>query len=487
MENSKMKSKVYMPIIILTSVLVAFSCATAPEPVLSAEQGANSGDSTVYDFEGIWQGVIKAGGAELRLVFHLSPDGEEGLKATADSPDQGATGIPVKKVTASGGSIQIDVEATAGRYEGEMAADGNTINGVWHQGGGEFAVDLVRIDAVEIVTRPQDPVPPFPYVDREIRFTNPVADISLAGTLTIPAGDEPFPAAVLISGSGAQNRNEEIMNHRPFLVVADYLTRNGIAVLRYDDRGAAESEGDHTTATSKDFAGDAWAAAAYLQSVPEIDSTKIGLIGHSEGGIIAPIIAAEHPEIAYIVLLAAPGFPGNELLIQQSAAILRTAGASEAQIAEAADVNTKTHNIVLYEPDNEKALEKLKKFLEDLGVPASQMDSQLMQVEQLLSPWFRFFLSFDPRTVLELVTCPVLGVWGTLDVQVPSSSNIIEVRAALSGNPDISLHEMEGLNHLFQHAMTGAVAEYATIDETFSPEVLELMASWIMKRAVGGL
>ena len=461
----------------ILAVAMILSCATGE----GAETVVDQPDSreAQVSIEGTWQGRLSAGGTSVRLVFRISRD-EKGWAAVADSPDQGATGIPVESVALNGLDLRIAVPAVGGVYEGRVDKNGAVITGVWKQGGGSFELNLEPVEEVVKVTRPQDPVPPFPYRAEEVRFRNDEAGIQLAGTLTLPEGDGPFPAAVLITGSGPQNRDEEIMNHRPFLVIADHLSRSGIAVLRFDDRGVGESEGDYGSATSRDFAGDAWSGYNYLAARGEIDSSRIGLVGHSEGGIIATMLAAEHGDISFIVLLAGLGVPSRDLLVLQSAAILQASGGSAEQIAAARETNEKVYDVILAEADDTKAAEQITTILASVGVPEAQITAH---IASLLSPWYRFFLGYDPRPDLERITCPVLALNGDLDLQVPSEENLPAISAALAagGNSAVTIRELAGLNHLFQHASTGLVAEYSQIEETFAPEALELIAGWLVE------
>ena len=463
-----------MLILVSIIALVYSGCATSPETEVDTM------DSDVIDpaiLTGIWQGVIKAGEQQLRLVFRISlEDGE--WTATAESPDQGVDYIPVASVKINGAEIVIDLPAVAGKFEGEIEPVAPKIAGRWHQGGRDFALDLVKIEKVEKIVRPQDPVPPFPYDVSEVLFANEKAGITLAGTLTVPRGAGPFPAVILVSGSGAQNRDEEVYGHRPFLILADHLTRQGIAVLRYDDRGVGGSGGNPATATSKEFADDAYAAFSFLRNQENIDPERTGIIGHSEGGIIAPMLAAKHPEVGFIVLLGAPGIRGDALLMLQSAAILRAAGAPEEHIRKAAEINRSIYEVILNESDNEKATEKLGSIYKGLGVPEDRMK---IEIAPLLTPWFRFFLAHDPAVDLANTSCPVLAVTGSLDVQAPAERNLDAIKEAVTagGNTRITIVNLEGLNHMLQHAGTGLVEEYGQINETFAPEALETVSSWI--------
>jgi uncharacterized protein len=465
-----------------TTTAVKPAPASEPAPAPAAKEApVKSPPEAAIDpasLAGIWQGLLEAGGQKLRLVFHL--DWADGAwKATMDSPDQGASGIPVKSVIVEGSKLTIDLSNIGGKYEGTVAADAKGVQGKWLQGGGAFAVDLARVESVQAVRRPQDPVPPYPYREREVRFRNEKAAITLAGTLTVPAGGGPFPAVVLVTGSGTQNRNEEIMNHRPFLVLADYLARRGIAVLRYDDRGYPPSEGNAATATTRDFADDAWAAFRFLSTQPGIDPALIGIAGHSEGGLIAPLLASEHAEVAFIVLLSGPGYRGYDILLQQSAAMLRSAGATEAQVSQAEAASRRIYDVVVREPDDAKAEAAIRVVFGELGVGTQEADAQL---PTLLSPWYRSFISYDPTDALARTRCPVLALGGTLDLQVPAQQNLDAIERAVQGggNPRVNTVLLEGLNHLFQHATTGLPQEYAQIDETFAPEAMQTVADWIL-------
>jgi pimeloyl-ACP methyl ester carboxylesterase len=341
--------------------------------------------------------------------------------------------------------------------------------------------------------RPQTPQPPFPYVSREVTYTNDADGTRLAGTLTVPEGAGPFPAALLITGSGPQNRDEEIFGHKPFWVIADHLSRNGIAVLRADDRGVGDSLGDMATATTEDFAGDALAGVRFLAAQRGIDAGAIGLIGHSEGGIIAPMVATRSDDVAFIVLLAGTGVPGVDLMVMQLEATQRSIGRSEENIARQAVVQRRLLERAAAGADLPEITETVAELtrIQVSTVPEAQRPTaeQLepgieAQAAQLMAPWFRFFLNFDPRSALRNVRVPTLAMNGSLDTQVPARVNLEEIESALevAGNTDITVQELDGLNHLFQTAETGSPTEYATIEETFSPTALRLITDWILAR-----
>lgn len=436
---------------------------------------------------GIWQGTLKAGGAELRLAFHVSEkDGK--YSATMDSIDQGVKNIPVATTEFADNKLTLKIPVAKITFTGTLQADGKTIKGEFEQGM-KFPMDLQRVDKVAEVKRPQHPKGPFPYHVEEVTFPSTAKDVKLAGTFTKPNGDGPFPAVILISGSGPQNRDEELMGHKPFLVLADHLTRKGVAVLRYDDRGAYKSTGDHATATTKDFADDAQGAVAWLKGRKEIN--KIGLMGHSEGGLIAPIVAASNPNVNFIILLAGPGLPGDVILAAQRELILKAGGANDELLKKVRVMFDKVIGAIKEGADKDKLLaitkEMNKQFtpedLKTLGVEGTDKSNE-QAIEQLLTPWMKYFLAFDPRPTLKKVQCPVFALNGELDLQVPCQANLDAIAAALKagGNKDVTTKAFPKLNHLFQTSTTGHPKEYAQIEETFAPVALDAITQWILER-----
>jgi pimeloyl-ACP methyl ester carboxylesterase len=435
------------------------------------------------DVAGTWAGMLDAAGQELSLVFHIAR-GEEGqLSGTMDSPDQGAYGLALSAVEAEeDGSVRFEFAMGGGEYIGQLSVERDAIEGNWSQGGASFPLLLDRTDAEALApNRPQEPQPPFPYEVLDVEFDNPEAGIRLAGTLTIPAGDGPHPAVVLISGSGPQDRDETVFGHRPFLVLADYLTRRGIAVLRCDDRGIGESTGDFAVATTPDFASDALAAVAFLRNRPELDPGRTGLAGHSEGAIVAPMAANRAGDIAFAVLLASTGVNGRELLVMQGKAINRVSGLPETVIEQRAQVQGRLLDVVMAAENDSVAAEQVRKILAEAGLTG---DAAEVQVRGLLSPWMKYFLAYDPLPELRRLSIPVLVLNGEKDTQVPPNENLLPVERALrdGGNPDVIAEIMPGLNHLFQAAETGAPAEYVRIEETMSPVALARIGDWIAER-----
>jgi hypothetical protein len=433
------------------------------------------------DIDGIWQGTLDAGGTKLRIVFHIT-NMEDGLMATMDSPDQGANGIPVTTVTRNGAALTMELKQAGAKFEGKFSADMTSIEGTWAQGGASLPLVLKHTSSVTYLERkrPQNPVKPYPYKEEDVTYTNKSAGVTLAATLTIPAGKGPFPAVLLITGSGPQDRDETLLGHKPFLVLSDYLTRRGIAVLRADDRGFAKSTGMFSTATTADFATDAEAGVAYLKSRPEV-AGPIGLVGHSEGGIIAPMVAARNPDVAFIVMMANSGVRGDELLVMQGALISEASGVPHEAVEKSAVTERKALEVVKQETDADVTAKKLRELL-GTTIPEAQLDAQ---IKQITSPWFRYFLVYDPAPALMKVKCPVLAINGDKDLQVPPKQNLPAIRKALQdgGNKNFEVDELAGLNHLFQTAKTGSPAEYAEIEETISPVALEKIAVWIAKNS----
>lgn len=339
--------------------------------------------------------------------------------------------------------------------------------------------------------RPQEPKPPFPYYQEDITFENPEARIKLAGTLTLPAREGKFPAVVLISGSGAQNRDEEILGHKPFLVIADYLTRHGIAVLRFDDRGTHRSQGNFATATSEDFSIDAESAITYLKTRKEINPRQIGLAGHSEGGLVAPMVAARSKDVAFMVLLAAPAMQLDTLLLLQQVTLYRILKFPEVKIQKSRKILAGALKIATNSTHPATLRSELTSYIranpDSLSIFGTKKmtleEAQNLMINLLSSPWSRYILTYDPIPALEKATCPILALNGEKDYQVPPKENLAGVAAATqkSGNRNVKIVELASLNHLFQECKTGSNDEYQRITETFSPVALKEMSDWIIQ------
>ena len=428
----------------------------------------------LYSPVGDWTGDIQLpNGAGMPLVFHITEQEDGALGGTIDSPMQDSTGIPIATVTASGDSLIIDVSDLRASFVGQYT-DKDTIDGTWKQNFASLPLEITRGAAIAAPSRPQTPQAPFPYSSEELTVS--VGEHSLAGTLTLPEGDGPFPGVVLITGSGPQDRDERIMGHKPFWVLADHLSRNGIAVFRYDDRGVGQSTGDFATATSADFAQDAAAAMGMLKARPEVRTA--GLIGHSEGGMIAPMIAADSAA-DFLVLLAPPAVPIQELMLAQHAAVARSSGADQELIDATHPIQKAIFALVAQgdSPENRTAATELIRSAPSAAAIGDEVIAA--QLDSLFSPWMVWFLQHDPTPALSGLQVPVYALWGDLDVQVLSEQNAPAFTAATASNTAAKAQVFAGLNHLLQPARTGSVAEYGEIETTIDPGVLSAVTAWI--------
>ncbi len=436
---------------------------------------------------GIWQGTLKVQTIELRIVFHVAADSSGAFKTTMDSPDQGAKGIVVNSTSVSSDSVVFAIYMINGTYEGIRQQGDSLIIGTWKQGSASFPLDLRRVKEIQEARRPQEPKPPFPYDAEDVSFENKNAGITLAGTFTKPKTGAPFTTVLLITGSGPQNRDEELLGHKPFLVLADYLTRRGIAVLRVDDRGVGKSTGVFGTATTVDFAGDVRAGIDYLKTRNDVDAKKIGLIGHSEGGIIAPMVSADSKDVAFIVLMAGTSLTGEKILYMQDSLISLAMGQPPKEVEKDLSEKRAMYSLLKEEHDTTKLQQDLHSIVDKSLAEDSSLTDKTKEIviaatmKQLLSPWFRFFLTYDPMPALEKVTCPILALNGSKDMQVPAQANLEGMERAFktSGSTRATTKLLPGLNHLFQKADTGSPMEYAKIEETMDPEALKTIGDWI--------
>lgn len=443
------------------------------------------------DVTGTWYGLFSYPGGKMRLTLHITKTAT-GYAATFDSPDEKAAGLPIPSIAFENNILAFAAPAANLDYKGTL--DNNTIKGNLLVNNAQMPLDFGReeIKAPKLL-RPQEPVKPYPYVTEDVTFKNEKAGITLAGTLTLPKKEGNFPAVILITGSGAQNRDEEIMGHKPFLVLADFLTKNGIAVLRYDDRGVAKSTGDFETATTQDFATDTDAAFQYLKTRKEINKNKIGLAGHSEGGAIAPIVAAKNPDVAFIVLMAGPAISGDEVMMLQNYMLGKADGMPEEELTKLGGINRKVYDIIKQESNTEVMQTKmhtlltteLKPLFVSKGIPQSNIDQYInMQISGLISPWYVNFMKYDPAPALEKVKCPILAINGDKDLQVAAMANLNAIKriAEKSGNKKVTTKQLPGLNHLFQESEKGLPSEYGTIEQTISPVALNEISGWILKQ-----
>jgi pimeloyl-ACP methyl ester carboxylesterase len=442
---------------------------------------------------GSWLGILDAGPMSLRLIFNLSLEGDTGLVATLDSPDQGARGLILGEVSLEGDSLKIEAPMLRGSYQGKFNSFRH-IEGTWYQAGRSFDLPLDRQDSAFVLNRPQEPHPPFPYREEEVSFRQIFEGFTLAGTLTLPEGDGPFPAAVLVTGSGPQNRNEEIFGHKPFLVLADHLTRKGIAVLRYDDRGVAASGGMASGSTTADHSMDARSAVEYLLSRGDMDSSMIGIIGHSEGGLIAFMLASEYKDISFIVSLAGPGVDGKTILLEQSEYISRLSGLAESIVQDNRKVMGKVYDLMVVNETHQSWAEEVTKFISTYYLSIGDERLSEEDIEQIKNnvlnsipgtsyAWMRYFVMSDPSVYFPTIACPVLALNGGKDCQVLAEKNINAIKEGFesAGNKHLTTMILPGLNHLFQNCKTGLPSEYNLIEETFDPRALELISGWILQ------
>lgn len=473
--------------------------ATEPTVVGSAvESAVESVDAPVATVEpstvslaGDWDGQISILGQELRIIAHFSEDGDA-FTGTIDVPQQGAKGIPLDKISFAPPAVHFEMmpPPRTAVFDGTVQPDGS-LAGSFSQSGYEGSFNLARVAA-----QPEVSVEDLPYDVEEVSFTS--GDVTLSGTLTLPQGDGPFPALVLVSGSGPQNRDEEIVtvpDYKPFAVLADTLTRQGIAVLRYDDRGVGASTGDFAAATLYDFAADAEAGWAYLTERAEIDPAQVGIFGHSEGGQVASVVAGRNPDIAFIVLMAGPGERGDKVLNDQIRLIMAAGGATEEEIAQTLELQELGYQAVRtgegfdeveaairQEIDAQLAelTDAQKAQLGDIDAHVEMVVAQRMASIQ--TDWFRQFIDYDPAPDLANVEVPVLALYGGLDVQVPAESNKAALEAALAHNDDVTVTVFPKANHLFQEAETGAPDEYALLAPGFLPGFLDTVSEWLLAR-----
>lgn len=434
---------------------------------------------------GTWLGHLKGPLTNLRIALHISE--KEGVLLTKlDSPDQFSFGNAANKTTLDQEGIHIDFPLMGAKYVGQMSND--SLVGTFYQNGTETPLNLGRFEG-EILppARPQTPKAPFNYSSKDVVIKTKDDKVKLAGTLTIPEGKGPFPAAILVSGSGPQDRDEYLMGHRPFHVIADYLTRNGIAVLRYDDRGVGKSTGVFATATSFDFADDAEAAHSFLKKQSKIDKTKVGIIGHSEGGLIAPIVASRKSDVGFIILLAGPSVSGRDIIIDQQELIMLASGEDSLEVQKTKQSSIQVMDFIAENHTKENLVDLLATKIEELNkelnaeIPkAYSPKSYARQVAfSFGSAWMKTFILTNPQDYLTKTNCPILALYGEKDLQVSVRANEEQMRKVLDGKEKSEVVVFKNLNHLFQHADLGIPSEYQAIEETISVDVLQKMTSWI--------
>jgi len=442
------------------------------------------------DITGIWNGTAKLEeGKEISFIFSIEKT-ENNYVTTFEIPTYRVSDLKPQATYLKDGKLFIDGANLGIKYEGNFNEKTQGFEGTFTEGFTKLSLLLTK-EQIKITTakrRPQEPVKPYPYLEEEVVFENKEAQVSLSGTLTLPDANGIFPVVILISGSGPQDRDETVANHKPFWVLADHLTRQGIAVLRYDDRGFGKSTGNFSNSTTKDFSTDVLSAVHYLKTRTDIDPNNIGLIGHSEGGIIAPLTANQTHEVSFIVLLASTGIPGSEISLIQSKTMrpfpVPDEDAYEAAIRKAIKIASSDKNISIIKSELSShysaTIAPILTPLVGNDVKVAEIISGL--IEMRTTPWIRYFYNYNPADELEKLSIPVLSLNGSLDTQVAPKLNQDGIRDALlrGKNKDYRVIELEGLNHFFQESETGEMEEYSKIEQTFSPIALNEISTWVL-------
>ncbi len=441
--------------------------------------------------EGAWQGELLIQGQPLTIIININKQSDDSYKGTFDSPDQKAFGVPFTEVTFANNILNCGISKMLLFVSGELMPN-DSLKLLWQQGPAVFPLKLGRIKGENrSVKRPQEPQGVLPYQVKEVSFVNKIDQIKLKGTLTIPQGKGPFPAVVLVSGSGPQNRNSAVFDHQPFLVLSDFLTRHGIAVLRYDDRGTGESEGVFKIATSIDFANDANAAFNFLSQQNGIDKNKVGIAGHSEGGMIAPMVATQNKKVSFVVMIAGPALPIDSLMYEQIRLTMEASHTSEKDIQNQLIFNHQLFNYLKAMPTYDKADAGLDSFIKQVVIGQMGNDTnglfvtvaaQAKQLHSVVTPWFHYFINYQPKSNLSYLKMPVLGLYGGKDLQVRALSNASVLQTILekSKNKVFKVYTFPNLNHLMQTATTGSIEEYNEITETFNEAAMQMIADWIL-------
>lgn len=447
----------------------------------STDRNTKSLESSVV---GNWQGTLDAGSIKLRLVLKVtSSDGV--LTGTLDSLDQRRLDMPISSITQNGAVIRFELKNPNAVFEGTLSSDGQEIPGEWKQGAAVLPLVFKRTEKPATFSRPQEPKRPYPYAEEDITYENTKDKVTLAGTLTLPRDQQQVPAVLLITGSGSQDRDETVMGHKPFLVLADHLTRHGIAVLRVDDRGVGGSSKGKPSDTSDNYADDALAGVEFLKNRTEIDPRRIGLIGHSEGATVATIAAVRSKDVAFVAMMAGSGLPGYEVLDTRISRLMKANGADDKLIDQTRRLQNLLTDYQKIRNPSAKDAGKVRVEGEKIisKMPDAQKDRMTENLRLMLTQpeWYRYFVTYDPRPNLKKLRVPVLAVIGDNDLQVPSRSNLYAIAKALKagGNKRSTTVELPRLNHHFQTSKTGSPNEYGEIEETISPTVLTIVSDWI--------
>ncbi len=447
-----------------------------------------------HSFTGSWHGTLN-GVQNLKVAFNITGEDNDNLKATLDVPMQGAKDLPCDGVTIKTDTLIVNMKSINGKYVGKMT-DVNKIDGLWTQNGLDVPLVLKRSEGKIALNRPQTPKPPYSYNSEDVLFYNETKSMEYGGTITTPKDGKQHPALIMITGSGPQNRDEEIFQHKPFAVVADHLTKNGYVVLRVDDRGVGRTGGSRVNATSADFAEDVKDAIAYLKTRKEVNKKKIGLYGHSEGGLIAQMVAVESKDVDFIISMAGPGVKTSQTMTEQNIALLKSVGVSEEAANSYGKLYAAIINDVLTSHKEGELVDKMTKTVDDwLEVTDEQTILQSFGrtdsaskakfigtfVEQVWNKWMTYFLFYDPQPVLEKLSCKVLALNGDKDIQVISKSNLAGYEKALAKSKSkvYETREIKGVNHLFQECTKCTVQEYGELEQTIKPEVLDIITKWL--------
>jgi hypothetical protein len=456
-------------------------------------------------FIGTWEGKIEAG-VSLRIAFHFSYDSTGKFIATMDSPDQSAFGLPTDEAHTANDSVFTGIKKYQVSVRGKLTSD-STIDGIFKQTAG-VPLHLKKVSKVTTAVRKQTPIPPFNYTVEDVSFPSANKSVQIGATLTAPKNDPNkryikapvYPAILLVTGSGPQDRDETMMGHKPFAVIADYLTKKGFIVLRMDDRGIGKSTGNFTGATSADFADDLTGALDFVKKLKNADTTRIGILGHSEGGMIAPLVASRRKDIDFLILLAAPGVKIIDLMATQNTEVLLSSGIGKEAAGEYRSLYKTITMAIVNSTDsvaaNVAATNALDQWmtgetpavLAALGLDTEAHRKQYVHslAYALSGPWFKYFLNFDPQPGLRKLQTKVLALNGDKDIQVVSTQNLAGIEAALkkSRSPKYDVMELPGLNHLFQHCIKCTTREYGALEETISPEVLDIIGNWLVKNVL---
>ena len=456
---------------------------------------------------GNWEGALQIQGNGLPIIFHISKDSADKYVATFDSPAQKFYNNPCSDVILNQDSVILIMPVIKGKYAGKLSKDNMQVTGNFYQGSNYLPLNLKRSSGIAVIkkiNRPQTPLPPFSYKSEDVEYDNANKSIHFGATFTVPLPQPNtdnikapvYPTVLLITGSGPQDRDENIFEHKPFAVIADYLTRQGIAVLRIDDRGRGKTSGSFATSTTFDFAQDVEAGINYLKSRPDVDTFNIGLIGHSEGGMIAPMVASRRKDVSFIILLAGPGVNVLDMMEQQSADVMASNGNLKTDIDLYRPLYRNLITAIINAKDtataSKKAIAVFKKWQKGqstatikntTGVEAEKDIPVFTSafVKQLNSPWFANFIKMNPQNYLTKTNCPVLALNGEKDIQVAAKSNLAGIKTALKKNKNthFTVMEMPGLNHLFQHCKKCSSDEYGELEETFDITTLKIILDWI--------